>query len=462
MKIKSILVAISALSILMSVAIGRATDITATGSGNWSSTVPDAPWPGGIVPGVGDDVDVESPNVITVDTNEVIQFIYGTGSVIMAPNVTLNVVGDTNGADGTQSLTLLDASASGNTVIYSGNPFWAKHQNYYNLVFSNTVAPGQLDFYNGNIGLPGDNAVAMTIAGNMTVIGKIKVQQGDDFIIDGNLTLLTNGTWDCSSYNLTVLGNTTMGGLLLDLDGANGSNYFGGSLTVTSNSLGWNVSDVTNWVLGASLTNNNLIAGTGFGSIYFNGTGFITGSKPITLPTMTVNGTYTIGTTITLITNTPGLNGTLIFDLARTNQMVLLTNAGTALYYSGNLNVINSGATPSAGKSYKLFNAPSYGGAFASTSFPTLPAGLSWTDNTLLNGSITVSGTTALPTLNIANGSGSVVLSWDSATFPGFHLQTKTNGIGNWSNVSGGTTSPFSVPGTARNNQSVFFRLANP
>src|SRR5262249_52417129 len=150
---------------------------------------------------------------------------------------------------------------------------------------------GQLDFYNGAIGVPGDNAVAMTIAGNMAVIGKIKVQQGDDFTINGNLTLLTNGTWDCSSYNLTVLGNTTIGGLLLDLDGASGSNYFGGGFTVTSNSVGWNVSDVTNWVLGASLTNNNLIAGTGFGNICFNGTGIITGSKPITLPTMTVNGT---------------------------------------------------------------------------------------------------------------------------------------------------------------------------
>lgn len=462
MKVKITISVAVAFCFLVSGPIIRAADITATGSGNWSSTVPDAPWPGGIVPGVNDDIDVESPNVVTVDTNEVIQYIYGSGSVIMAPNVTLNVVGDASGANGTQALTNLDASALGNTVIFSGNPFWAKHQKYYNLIFSNTVSTSQLDFYNGNIAVPGDNAVAMAIAGNMSVIGKIKVQQGDDFTINGDLVLQSNGTWDCSSYNLTVLGNTTIGGLMLDLDGALGSNYFGGSVTVTSNSLGWNVSDVTNWVLGASLTNNNLIAGTGFGCINFIGSGIITGSKPLTIPTMTVTGTYAVATTITLITNTPTLNGTLIFDLARTNQIVLLTNAGTALYYSGNLNVINSGPPPSAGNTYKLFNAPSYGGTFAATNFPSLPAGLSWIDNTLLNGSIMVSSGVGRPTLNIAHGVNSVILSWDAATFPGFHVQAKTNGVGNWSNLSGGTASPLSVSTTAGNNQAVFFRLANP
>ena len=118
--------------------------------------------------------------------------------------------------------------------------------------------------------------------------------------------------------------------------------------------------------VGGSLTNNGLITGTGYGSIIFDGTGdHIAGTKPLKIPTMTVNGTYSIGTTITLTTNTPTLNGTLIFDIAKTNQIILPAYVGTALYYSGGLNVINSGAPPVSGRHpYQFFNAPSYGGAF--------------------------------------------------------------------------------------------------
>jgi hypothetical protein len=268
---------------------------------------------------------------------------------------------------------------------------------------------------------------------------------------------------------LIVLGNTTLGAnaLLLDLDGANGTNYFGGSMTVSSNALGWNISDVTTWTIVGSLTNNGNIVGKGYGSISFDGTGNITGSKPIKIPTMTVNGIYTVGTTITLITNTPTLNGTLVFDLAHTNQIVLLTNAGTALYYSGALNVINSGPAPVAGNSYKLFNAPSYGGAFASTNLPALAGGLAWVDNTLVNGSFAVASTgpSTPPTILISRSGGLLTLSWDSTNFPGYSVQALTNTAGivgtNWGATGSGTNSPYTV---AINpiGPPVFFRLSKP
>jgi len=205
------------------------------------------------------------------------------------------VVGDPAGANGTYQLTNLDTSAAGNSVIYSGNPFWAKHQDYYNLVFSNTVTTNMIDFYNGLVNSQ-DPSVPMTIAGDMTVVGKIKVQQGDDITIMGNLTLNTNAQWDCSLTNLIVMGNLTLGtgALLADLDGANGTNYIGGSVTVSAGAIGWNVSDVITWSIGGSLTNNGTIVGKGYGSISFVGTGNITGTKPIKIPTMTVNGTYMI------------------------------------------------------------------------------------------------------------------------------------------------------------------------
>lgn len=467
MKTKQILAILTVLSLFSFASISRAVDIVATGSGNWTSTNADAPWPGGVVPGTNDDADIEAPFNVTVDSTASVQFIYGSGTVTMAPGSTLNVVGDPAGARGTFQLTgLLDTSAAGNTVIYSGNPFWAKHQNYYNLVFSNTVTTNQIDFYNGLVNST-DPSVPMTIAGDMTVVGKIKVQLGDDMTINGNLTLSTNAQLDCSLTNLIVMGNTTLGtgALLLDLDGANGTNYFGGSVTVSATAIGWNVSDVTTWDIGGSLTNNGLIVGKGYGSISFDGTGNITGTKPIKIPTMTVNGTYTIGTTITLITNTPTLNGTLVFDLANTNEIVLLTNAGTALYYSGNLNVINSGAPPVAGNSYKLFNAPSYGGAFASTNLPALTSGLSWVDNTLVNGSFAViSSGPSSPFITLTRSGGLLTLSWDSTNFPGYSVQGQTNSGGistNWGPTGSGTNSPFTIA-INPTNRSVFFRLSNP
>jgi hypothetical protein len=464
MKVNSIFAPVTVVFLLACASITNAVDITAIGSGNWSSTVPGAPWPDGIVPSTNDDVDVESPYVITVDSNVTVQFIYGSGTVTLAPGTTLNIIGDPIGAYGTQELSFLNATAAGCTVNYSGNAFWAKRTDYFNLVFDNETT-NIYNFYNGTI--PGYGAVAMHIGGNMSVVGNVKVQEGADFTIGGNLLLGTNSTWDCSSFNLTVASNTTVGGLLLDLDGALGSNYFRGSLTVNATAIGWNISDVTQWGIGGSLTNNGTIVGKGYGCITFGGNGIITGSKSIKIPTMTVNGTYKIATTITLITNTPTLNGTLVFDLANTNQIVLLTNAGTALFYSGNLNVINSGATPASGASFKLFNAPSYDGAFTSTSFPSLPGGFSWVDNTLTTGSITVTGSLASPPVLVATRSGSLLtLSWDSAAYPGYSVQGQTNqnraGVStSWSATGSGTTSPFIVT-INPSNGSVFFRLSKP
>ncbi|MES1223275.1 MAG: hypothetical protein ABUT20_47715, partial [Bacteroidota bacterium] len=43
--------------------------ITTTGNGNWSSTVPNAPWPGGTLPSSGDTVVIGNGDTLTVDGN---------------------------------------------------------------------------------------------------------------------------------------------------------------------------------------------------------------------------------------------------------------------------------------------------------------------------------------------------------------------------------------------------------
>jgi hypothetical protein len=161
------------------------------------------------------------------------------------------------------------------------------------------------------------------------------------------------------------------------------------------------------------------------------------------------------------------LNGTLVFDLANTNQLTLLTYPTNPLtfYYSGNLNVINSGVAPVAGKTYKLFNDTNgYGGSFTATSYPPLSGGLSWVDNLATSGSISVIGAMVPPLLTISQNGANLTLSWDSVTYPGYSVQAQTNanGIGsNWAPTGSGTTSPYHTTLNPAN-RAVVYRLSNP
>jgi hypothetical protein len=458
MKTKYILTITICLAAFFVAGTGRAMDITATNSGNWGDT---NIWNSGTVPGTNDDADVPAGIDVLVDSNAIVQFIYDAGTVTMGPNATLTVVGDPLGADGTQNLGLLDASAPGNTVVYSGNAFWAKHQNYDNLVLS-----GSGTLYNGEIGQPGDGQVVMTIAGNLTLGGTAAVQEGDDIIVDGNLEVGTNSSWDCSSFNLTVVSNTTLDGVMQDFDGANGNDVFN-SVTIDPTGV-LHILDSTNWYVNGSLTNNGgKISGVAYASINFNGTGNITGT-PITMPTFVINGTYTIGATVTLLTNTPTLSGTLVFDLAAPGEIILDTYPTNplTLYYNSQLNVIDSGAPPVSGTTYQLFSAGSYGGAFSTVNLPTLSGGLSWVNNLATSGSIMVTGGGGggKPAITTSISGGQLTLSWNSTTYPGYSVQSQTNkaGIGStWSATSSGSVSPYIVT-INPTNPPVFYRLMHP
>jgi hypothetical protein len=437
---------------------GHAADVTAAQSGNWSDI---NTWVGGIVPGAEDDADIPSGINVVVDTNVVIQFIYDMGTVTMGINSALELTTDSAIDPGTT----LEASAIGNTVIYSANAHFAKPTSYYNLILD-----GVGTFFNGDSDI--SPATAITVARDLTISGTAGIQAGADITIGGNLTIGTTNVFtyfDCSVAAIMVNSNVIVNGLLEDLDGriTNSiggieTNTFKGNVTINPGGT-WNVSDVTSWSVGGSFTNLGTIKSAGYGSIAFNGGGSIAGN-PFKIKTISVNGTYAIDTTITLTTNTPTLNGTLVFDLASTNTINL--SAGTnLLYYSGNLTVINSGPAPATGTSYKFFSAPGYGGAFGSTTFPSLPNGLSWVDNLASSGSIAVTGAIlGAPTLTLTRNGLALTLSWDSTTYPGYSVQAQTNSAGlqsNWSPTGSGTTSPY-VTIINPANPPVFYRLSNP
>jgi len=481
MKTTHFLAALAGLTFFLFTSASHADDITCTNSGNWSDT---NIWDSGTVPGAGDDIDVPGGFSVTVDTNVFIQYIYDTGTIIMGANSTLSVLADKAIATGTTLIT----TAPGNTVIYYGNPFFVKECDYYNLELYNTnyvdAYPPYYPFQDFNNFSSANGPTPMTIAGNMTVLGAVKVQQGSGgapITIGGDLTIGTNCIWDTSGDNLTVGGNLYLYGVLQDLNGALGTNYINGNVFVCGpgpsgfnpatalGTNGWYLGDVITWGVGGGLTNNGYIHGVGYASINFNGSGDITGNNVLTVPTITIIGTYEVGTTIVLTTNNATLNGTIVFDLANTNELVLQPSA-TGLntqtnYYSGNLVVVDSGPAPVSGKSYKFFNGANYTGQFTSTTLPTLTAGLSWVNNLATSGAYAVTGGAAgSPKITWSQHNGVLTLSWDTTTYPGYRVQAQTNraGIGtNWSAIGGGTVSPFTA-NINPTNPAVFFRLSNP
>jgi hypothetical protein len=481
MKTTRFLAMLTGLALLLPAATSRATDITALATGNWSDT---NIWDSGTVPGPNDDADIPGGLSVTVDTNVVVQFIYDDGTVIMGQGSSLNL--NTDQAIATS--TTLIADTVSNTVIYSANPFFAKQCNYYNLELANTnyvdSYPPYYPYEDFNNFSSTAGPTPMNITGNLTLLGAIKVQQGSGgapITIGGDLTIGTNCIWDCSGDNLTVRGNTYVYGFLEDLNGALGTNDFAGNVLVSGTGTngysavtgqgfnGWNVSDVTTWGIGGSLTNNGYIYGVAYGTLAFNGSGIITGTNVLKLPTIDISGSYEVGTTILLTTNSPTLNGTVIFDLANTNQLVLRPSATglntQTIYYSGNLVVINSGPALISGQNYKLFNAANYNGTFNNTTLPVLSGSLSWVNNLATSGSLAVTGGSVdSPLITVTNANGELILTWNSAAYPGYTVEAQTNwsGIGtNWVPVTGGSTSPFTITINPAN-PTVFFRLRNP
>jgi hypothetical protein len=448
MKTKQALAVLLTLSAL-SLGVIRAATITATGSGNWSSTTPGAPWPGGTVPLSTDNVTVNTPNNVTVDGVQTIDYIAGSGTVTMATGATLNVTGTTGGTGIT--IATLNASATNSTVDYQGNAYFTKYTTYNNLKWSNYGGP----FANQPLTVLKDFTMTGFINGQSGGGGGLIV--GGDFIIGANVV-----KWDISCEPCTVSGNTVIGGKLVIGCGSGATASF---KNVTVNSGGtFDLGDTIRATISGNLTNNGTITGTGHASINFTGTGQFTGSSPASPPTVAFKGTTTIGDTLNL-TYTPDFIGTIVFDVANLYQV----NCAGTLYFGNALTVTNTGGPLTAGSSYQLFSAPSYNDpyTFTTINLPPLAPGLNWvTTNLTINGSISIVGTVTggSPVISLLNNGNSLTLSWDSATFPGYTVQAQTNsasaGLGNnWVDTGNGT--PYTVP-IDLSNQTVFYRLVHP
>jgi fibronectin-binding autotransporter adhesin len=131
------------------------------------------------------------------------------------------------------------------------------------------------------------------------------------------------------------------------------------------------------------------------------GGGGVVGSVSVGSGALIAPGTTTSAGTLTFSNTAPSLGGAALLKLdkgsAQANDQIAVASGG--LSYGGTLTVTNIGATPTSGDKFYLFSAASYSGSFSSVKLPTLPVGLGWTNNFLMDGSITVTGAVTVPSI---------------------------------------------------------------
>lgn len=124
------------------------------------------------------------------------------------------------------------------------------------------------------------------------------------------------------------------------------------------------------------------------------------GFDSASLVTVSSGGTLAPGASIgrIILSNTPSLQGNVSMEISNngpglTNDQIEVAGvlALLTINYGGSLTVTNIGANALAvGDRFKLFNAATYSGSFATFSLPPLAFGLRWLNNLLVDGSVEV------------------------------------------------------------------------
>ena len=240
---------------------------------------------------------------------------------------------------------------------------------------------------NGTNSFTGDTVIngGSVLVNNSAALAGSSVALNVASALGFNVNAVTLGNL-AGSANLAL--NNGAFSVSLTLGGNNASSTYTGNLTGTGSLIKTGTGVLT-------LTGTNAIGGT---TTVSNGTLLVSGSLTSSAVNVlggtfagacTVGGLVTVGTGATLqpgATNggTLLLNSTLNLNAGSATVMQLGTattmiRGVSSLTYGGTLVITNaSGATLSAGSTFKLFDAATYSGAFTSSNLPALGAGLSW------------------------------------------------------------------------------------
>jgi len=261
-----------------------------------------------------------------------------------------------------------------------------------------TTTPGRDYSIDGLVFLNLSNGA--TINGtNMLTIGAGGVDMvaaNHNVTISTPVTIGAAQTWSVGPYhpgNTLNLNGSLSGTAALSKGGCgtlilNGNNSFSGALNVDTGTL------LVNGSLGAAKV--TVSGGT------LGGNGVING--PVTVQP---GGRLAPGNPIGVlaISNSLTLGGTIFIELNKSAAANDAVRGLSNITYGGTLMVTNLGGSLAAGDSFKLFNAGSYSGSFASLS-PALPGpGLVWNTNTLAtDGTLRIAAAAPPARNNVASG----------------------------------------------------------
>jgi helix-turn-helix protein len=317
-------------------------------------------------------ITVASPTVLTnTDTLTVATALAGTGGLTQASNATLNI-------GGTSAITTMTATASGNTVNFTGAAQTVNSNNYVNL---NLAGSGSKSLQSGT----------SAITGNLTLSGTVVTTTvGNTLIIGGNLTIEDGTTFSVNeNCPLEVNGATTVGGNLTFEFKALGSitRLFKGLVTISATGTwlqGSNGTGTTTVFFEGGISNSGIFTANAAEYVFQTNDQALTGT--ISIPDVTVTGvTLTNNATLTVGTRLRG-TGTLIntgtANLSGASwSITALANAGTInrsgiggistalanFTNTGTINISSSGAI--AGITNNAGGVVNHSGASAITSF---------------------------------------------------------------------------------------------
>ena len=309
-------------------------------------------------------------------------------------------------------------------------------------------------------------------------------------VASGNATILkTSGTNDVINASVSLLDNLVVSNSTtarLTLSGSISGNHSfikqgSGIVTLSGTDTYSGNTDVSAGTLalgmGVVLTNTPLVTLTSGATLDTGASGFVLESTQqlrgngVVVGNFIVNGVLSPGASIGVLTfsNNLALNQTATtqMEINKTSATNDLVHVNGALAYDGTLVVTNLGEALAAGDSFKLFDAASYSGNFATNILPVLDTGLSWMFIPT-NGTLSVISTIATTPTNITAlvVGNALELSWPTDHI-GWRLEAQTNsladGLGtNWFNVAGSSeTNQITLPIDVRN-ECVLFRLVYP
>ena len=418
--------------------VGFSATVTTTGSGNWSSVVPNAPWPGGTIPANGDDIIVGAGFTLTVDGNRTCNSLAFCGAGNTSGTISVNT-GITLAV--TNAVTLNSTAGASNACTIAG---------------AGTINCTALNVGAGGI-LPGSNRTTimtssittLTVSGNLTITSyESGGKTNNASLLFGSGTITVNGsvvTSNGAASNISTLNMNTGGGTgTLVLSNATPFSVSGtgtSAITLAGTSATVNYSGAAQTVY-ATTYYNLILSGSGAKTLTsvstINGDFTLSGTSSATAATgITIGGHITLGSGTTFdeggfthyvggnwinngTTFIPG-SGTIIFNVAGSNVI-----SGTSSTTFGNMGVDGCTVTLDPGVTYNCS---------ALALAPTSVATLTFSSGSVMN----VTG-------NVTLGSGNGAVKGNIDMTNGGYLKCST--FSNWNGNFTYGTGTVEVTGT--------------